>query len=439
MDKTAQHRRRLAGANAVLATLGLLAMLLMPASTPTSLTAGSTDLEAPASAGLPDGSPVVPGDTLDGYTAAQPADVPQAAAAAAETASADDADAGALPVSTTPDHPDCGKGFTKIEAGSVAGFCVHSALDGPGPVLSTNVASNYKAAAPVCRGNGVNGPRIRMIYMYVEGQPNRSAQTVPQIKEIVNRMEAVFRETSKLQGREVGMRVYMPGCKVAVDTLMIGKEQGQPDDPGKMLGRVTSHLVRNGYDKSDTKYIVWLDAGNKGACGIAPGYTPLLERGMNPTPATSSNVGWQNRALYENGMGLFAETALIFRYGVPLLGEPGPFRQVPTCWGQGGTGARTEVHELIHNIGGVNIGSPNSNGFGHCVDDHDIMCYGERGVLTKPRCAVPVELLDCGADDYFNARPAAGSYLSTHWNTANSKFLGDAVIQDAIPAEIPRP
>lgn len=342
----------------------------------------------------------------------------------------------AYPVTRIVDDPRCGAGFTSAGITGESGYvCFHSALDPlPEPVGAT---AQRNAKAPVCLGNGVNGPRIQLIYMYVEGQPDRSSQMVPRIvNEFAPRMEGTFRETSRLQGREVGMRLHMPGCRLQVDTVMIDEVNGEPTDPDTMHARLTRHLATAGYSTTDRKYVLWFDGGNEGACGIAPAYTSGVEQGLNPTPLTLSNIGWQQREVVTNTP-LMAETAIIFRWGFPVLGNAPA--NMPECWGQGGTGARTEIHELIHLLGAVAVTAPNSNGFGHCVDDHDIMCYGERGVSTVPRCATVVEQLDCGSDDYFNARPPAGSYLSTHWNTANSRFLGEAAVHDAIPAEIPRP
>ena len=342
----------------------------------------------------------------------------------------------ALPVTRIVDDPRCGEGFTSATVAAETGFvCFHSAADPlPDPTAPSAQAT---AAAPPCLGNGVNGPRIQLIYMYVEGQPDRSAEVIPRITgQIVPRMDAVFRETSRHQGREIGMRLLMPDCQLDVDTVMIDKANGRPTDPETMSARITRHLAAAGYSTTDRKYVLWFDGGNEGACGIAPAYTALIEQGYNPTPLTLSNIGWQQREL-TTFTPLGAETAVIFRYGQPILGSAPAY--VPECWGRGGTGALTEIHELVHLLGAVNLSAPNSNGFGHCVDDFDIMCYGERGVSTVPRCATPVEQLDCGSDDYFNARPPAGSYLSTHWNTANSRFLGDAAVYDQVPADIPRP
>ncbi|HUR50191.1 MAG TPA: hypothetical protein VMY88_11775, partial [Acidimicrobiales bacterium] len=374
-------------------------------------------------------------ETLEGYEAATPT-IPLPDFDSIDIRESEPAN-GATPVTTIVNDPRCGAGFTSSAlAGQDFFACFHNALD-PLPDLEVNRAQ-AASKAPVCLGNGVNGPRIQLIYMYVEGQPNRAAQVVPRIvNEFVPRMEGMFRETSKFQGREIGMRLHMPGCKLQVDTVQISEANGEPDDPFAMAGRITNRLVEAGYDSSDRKYITWFDGGNKGACGIAPSYTALVgEVTDNAVTGNISNVGWQP-------VMIAGETAIIFRWGFPLLGEPAPqypgAPPPPECWGRGGSGARTELHELTHNLGAVNLSAPNSNGFGHCTDDHDLMCYGERGVSTVPRCATPVEQLDCGSDDYFNARPSAGSYLSTHWNTANSRFLGEAIVHDAVPVEIPRP
>ena len=412
--------------------LGLLVVLGLPLAIVSPLDPGLTSeraqsaatraANADATGATPSASAPAPG--LEGYAAARPRTNPMDAVEAHRSSPA-----GSDPVTSIVNDPRCGVGFTSIAGSGTSPYaCIHTSLDPLPPVAP--VRAQAAAAAPPCHGNGVNGPRIQLIYMYVEGQPNRSAQVVPRIaNEIAPRMDATFRETSKNQGREIGMRLHMPDCKVAVDTEKIDSDNGRPDDPGAMLNRVTTRISEAGYSTTDRKYIVWIDAGNKGACGVAPAMTTLAANVTdNAVTGNISNIGWQ---------AVLPETALIFRYGRPIVGEAPP--GTPECWGRGGTGAMTEIHELIHLLGAVNTSAPNSNGFGHCTDDHDIMCYGERGVSTVPRCATPVEQLDCGSDDYFNARPPVGSYLSTHWNTANSRFLGDAIVHDAVPLDLPRP
>ena len=78
-------------------------------------------------------------------------------------------------------------------------------------------------------------------------------------------------------------------------------------------------------------------------------------------------------------------------------------------------------------LGGVNTAAPHATTFNHCTDEWDVMCYADGGVdkLGQPASMTTVcptshtALFDCGNDDYFSvATPPAGSYLATHWNTA---------------------
>jgi len=92
------------------------------------------------------------------------------------------------------------------------------------------------------------------------------------------------------------------------------------------------------------------------------------------------------------------------------------------CWGYG------EAHEIMHNLGGVQPDAPHGTPNFHCWDENDQMCYDDDG--TGPATMQSVcpnrdnRLFDCNHDDYFLAgSPAAGSWLSTHWNTYNSRFL----------------
>lgn|GEM_PF-6619163 len=95
------------------------------------------------------------------------------------------------------------------------------------------------------------------------------------------------------------------------------------------------------------------------------------------------------------------------------------------------------VHELVHTFGGAQgKASPpapfSTPGF-HCTDGIDALCYEDETSATSysdTKCssaagfeqptAVPI---DCGYDTYFDALPAAGSWLSTYWNVGGTENL----------------
>ena len=343
--------------------------------------------------------------------------------------SATSAPDGATPVRMTRDHPFCGMGLTAVEVagGDVPMSCVHNVLD---PVPTRHPSQGAVRIQPNCYGDGVSGPRIQFVYVYQQGKPNRAAEYIPHmLNSWIPAMEGAFRTTSRDQGREIGMRVHMPNCEIEIGVVEISAANGMPDAPGAMRGRIEQAMFAAGFDQSNRKYHAWFDGGNKGACGVAP-VIPYPVAGDHPTAANPNNLG------STPVLNVLPQVAVSFKYPFPL--PPGAAEPGPICWGDGGMGALTETHELLHLLGSVSFSAPNSNGLAHCRDDEDIMCYSEGGVQTFTRCSTEIEALDCGSDDYFNARPQIGSYLSTHWNTANSKFLGTAA-EDNSPVEIPRP
>ena len=415
------------------ALLGMMAIVLpSPLSSPTSrVDVARRSAQSPATNSTSDASltdtvdaPDADSD-LEGYAAARPAPAP--ASTPGETVTS--APGGATPVRLTPDHPECGAGLTRVElvGGDIPVSCVHNVFD---PVPGRGPHQGAVRMQPNCYGDGVSGPRIQFLYVYAEGQPNKAAEYIPHmLRSWIPAMEGSFRTTSLAQGREIGMRVHMPNCEIEIGVVQISADDAEPDNPGAMRSRIEQAVYEAGYTESNRKYHAWFDGANKGACGVAP-VVPFPVAGDNATPANPNNLGTTPL------VNVLGQVAVTFKYPFPL--PPGMADPGPMCWGNGGMGALTEIHELLHVLGSVMYSAPNSNGLGHCRDEVDIMCYSEGGVETFTRCATEIEALDCGSDDYFNARPQLGSYLSYNWNTANSKFLG-AAPEDLSPVEIPRP
>ena len=147
-----------------------------------------------------------------------------------------------------------------------------------------------------------------------------------------------------------------------------------------------TELKARGYNRADRRYMVWMDANV--LCGIGQIY-----RDSQPGQANANNGYYTAFGRVDAG-----------------------------CWGY------AEAHELMHNLGGVQPDAPHATPNFHCRDESDEMCYDDDGsgpVVMQSVCAGrDGRLFDCNHDDYFLAgTPAAGSWLSTHWNTYNSRFL----------------
>jgi hypothetical protein len=99
----------------------------------------------------------------------------------------------------------------------------------------------------------------------------------------------------------------------------------------------------------------------------------------------------------------------------------------------------TAIHEISHNLGAVQRSAPHRSASWHCLDETDILCYdddGSGGYATFAGCTSTTgQLFDCNQDDYFSPAPAAGSYLSTHWNLYNSVFM--CTVNACAPGGVP--
>ena len=320
----------------------------------------------------------------------------------------------------------CPRGFSLVPT-TVARLCTHDTADGR-PLAAGTFAS--RPAQPRCYGDGVDGDRVQLLYTYAAGDPIRPGISDRIVRTIVPNIEGLVRGRSRGEGRELGVRWLMPGCRLRVDLVQLSEATMAPEPTySDQVGRIIDALSALGYKARDRKYLIWVDGSSgpsqphalgTGPCGV--GTVSLADTSPLPNPfdqPTATN--------YHNGFD--PGYALAFANNFAFLGGT-------PCWGGTG-GSATEAHELFHTLGAVQLSAPHSNGYGHCTEDPDLMCYPEHGVSVHRDCPGYAKVLDCLGDDYFNANPPQGSYLATHWNTANSSFLGASVL-DSVPVKVPR-
>lgn len=241
-----------------------------------------------------------------------------------------------------------------------------------------------------CIGDGSSGDRVQVIYARPADRPDRFAQVKSLIAGWAAQASGVFDDSAAQTGGSRLIRFVTlpsPDCELKIDSVTLSSAA---DDS---FGNTIDELHQVGYNRSDRKYMVFMDANV--LCGIGE-----VMNDDRPGEENANN-------------------------GVP--GIPGSIGRTDAgCWGLLDDEHSVEAHELIHNLGGVQLSAPHSSGGWHCIDESDTECYSDPPNFPTMQFVCPgseERLLDCNDDDYFNTDPAPGSYLATHWDVANSDFL----------------
>lgn len=315
-------------------------------------------------------------------------------------------------------HADPVRAFRNAKASPVA----HAAAIGALPATWCGTATTSDIGSPLS-----NAPQIKVIYAYAADQTSRFTSYQDKIQADVN---TIRQKVDAQSGGTKSVRFDLgSNCSVQpekyIDVQVVHLPQALAVYNGASSVFTTLKTDLLGVlsppaPGARVDYIVYADKINKaGAAGEAD--TPIDDshgygNGVNRGP---------------NGDGrLFAMI-----YGRDT-GAPAEFN------GPGGTAGQRQasfLHELSHTQGAVQGSAPHTTGAGHCYDEQDIMCYNDGGpsfVVSTP-CASGTafdisEALDCNKDDYFNATPAGGSYLATHWNEFDSIYLCQSASCDSV-------
>lgn len=294
-------------------------------------------------------------------------------------------------------HPDTtgqcdgGLAFTVTAKGRTRTYCTHGPDAAPINVNVVNRApatvsrrsqrAGSTASTPslVCDGDGATGSRVQVVYAHASDVPDQYSAYLGSFQQWVSDVDNIFNNSAALTGGTRHVRFVTDSNCVPVIPDVTLSPTGDDN-----VANTVMELQALGYNLTNRKYLVFVDA--RVYCGIAS--TAYDDQ---PGPSNANNFG--------NTFG----------------------RVDAGCWGPW-----LAAHEIEHQLGGVQMSAPHSDGNWHCTDGYDIMCdYGAVPNITYTSCPDSSYngVLDCNGDDYYSTNPPAGSYLSQYWNSANSVFL----------------
>ena len=268
------------------------------------------------------------------------------------------------------------------------------------PVESSSALEAGQEVGPIiCEPDGETGFRVQVLYVRGMSSPKLSDSLRQSIRGWVGEMDQIFQASAAETGPSRNVRFVHDAndpCQPAVDDVAVTTSALNDFDT------MISQLEKKGYDEADRIYLSFVNANTY--CGIGTLWNDDRANGT---------ANWNN-------------------FG------PSYSRVDAGCWA-----GWIAAHEVMHNLGGVQLSAKNTSGGFHCIDEYDVMCYrdGPSSPSMRIDCnqvALNTTRFDCRDDDYYNTNPVPGSYLSNYWNPANSRFLIGSPAS-ALPADYESP
>lgn len=358
-------------------------------------------LALPPGSGHPLGDPRELGDTPSAQAAAQAPASPATALErghgharkrTSQTRDKRDARAGAQKDGTarslsSDGEATCGPGLVPV---GNTGRCTHGADPAP-PGVARDLIIGQPSAREVraatenvpCVGDGQSGYRVQVIYAYDKANNSRYNQVVGNLRVTAAGVDELMGESSRAAGKELHF-LFVSDTQCNIDVKPIGLSSAAMLNFGTMI----QALYDSGQNRTDRIYLIFADTTSAGICGIG-----TMVRDDRDTQNNRNNSG------------------------------PSYSRVDRDCWAP-----QAATHELMHNLGGVQDSAPHSSKGSHCIDEWDVLCYSDSPNYPSMKYLCPNKAtyqgrIDCNNDDYFDPLPQPGSYLDTHWNTAESVFL----------------
>ena len=250
-------------------------------------------------------------------------------------------------------------------------------------------------------GSGTRGARVQMVYV-TKANSDTFTQDLPQLRTIAAGVDQTFLDSAaKTGGKRQVKWARNDQCKVKVDKLIINDADFYRSIEKSDVAKLKKVLKDKGLNKDNTKYMVYIGTGDA--------WGPWLKSKDDNRPGPENA---NNETSYQ------------------IIGRP--LWESSSTPGTLPSQVRLSTQLLATALGAQQMSAPHASReiSGHYTDNYGILSTPAAGSATTYPCTTAVNvdysqynLLDCKNDDYFSANPPAGSYLSAHWNVANSKYL----------------